>query len=72
MATSTADLAAATVRVKQRSAAHVGWPLAAIKAIEGKGIRHKPDVERLKKVVLAHLRSVGTIPPHAGRPHAQR
>lgn len=49
-------LVEATIRQKNRSAPHVGWPLAAIKAVEGKGIRHKPDVKRLTKAILAKLR----------------
>lgn len=49
-------LADATIRKKDSLAKHIGWPLAAIKAIEGTGIRHKPDVARLKKEVLAELR----------------
>ncbi|HEY0979258.1 MAG TPA: hypothetical protein VGE23_00215 [Candidatus Paceibacterota bacterium] len=65
MGASVSELAQATQRMKERSDRSVGWPLAAIKAIEGKGIRHKPDVDRLKKSVLAHLRETGVIPPLA-------
>lgn len=63
MAADIASLADATVRMKSRSSKNVGWPLAAIKAIEGKGIRHKPDVDRLKKAVLAELGTRGEISP---------
>lgn len=54
-------LADATVRRKEKLAKHIGWPLAAIKAIEGIGVRHKPDVDRLKRKVLAKLRERGVI-----------
>ena len=63
MVATVSELAQATLRMKERSDRSVGWPLAAIKAIEGKGIRHKPDVDRLKKSVLSHLRETGVIPP---------
>jgi len=56
-------LADATIRRKEKLAKHVGWPLAAIKAIEGVGIRHKPDVNNLKRKVLAKLRERGVIRP---------
>jgi len=71
MAANIASLADATVRMKARSSNTVGWPLAAIKAIEGTGITHKPDVTRLKKEVLAELGVRGKIPP-ARSSHAHR
>lgn len=61
MAANIATLADAAVRMKARSDKNVGWPLATIKAIESTGIRHKPDVERLKKAVLAELGLRGKI-----------
>lgn len=55
------ELIEATKRQKRLSDRSVGWPLAAIKAIESKGIRHAPDVTRLKKAVLCALRTRGVI-----------
>lgn len=57
----TVELVEATKRQKRRADRSVGWPLAAIKAIESKGIRHKPDITRLKNVVLDALRAEGVI-----------
>lgn len=71
MAANIASLADATVRMKARSSKTVGWPLAAIKAIEGTGISHKPDVARLKTQVLAELGKRGAI-SSARSTHAQR
>lgn len=71
MAANIATLADATVRMKTRSDKSVGWPLAAIKAIEGTGIKHKPDVARLKTEVLAELGRRGEISP-ARSAHAHR
>jgi len=56
-------LADATIRQKEKLAEHIGWPLATIKAIEGAGIRHKPDIKRLTPKVLARLRERGAIRP---------
>lgn len=61
MAANIASLADATVRLKARSSKSVGWPLAAIKAIEGTGIRNKSDVTRLKKAVLSELGTHGKL-----------
>lgn len=61
MPVSITELAQAAQRVKNHSDKSVGWPLAAIKAIEGKGIRHKADVARLKRDVLEHLKTEGVI-----------
>lgn len=52
-----------TERIKAKADKSVGWPLAAIKAIEGSGIRHKPDVARLKKEVLSRLKERGAMQP---------
>lgn len=49
----------ATLRRKRTSAPCVGWPLAAIKALEGLGIRHKPDHARLTPLILARLEERG-------------
>lgn len=61
MAADIGSLADAAVRMKARSDKSVGWPLAAIKAIEGSGIRHKPDVDRLKTKVLEELIARGKV-----------
>lgn len=55
------ELVEATKRRKRNADRSVGWPLAAILAIEGFGIRYKPDVDRLKKAVLAALRAEGVF-----------
>lgn len=68
--TSIGELTEATILMKQRSDRSVGWPLAAIKAIEGRGIRHKPDVQRLKKRILDALRVQGIIPSRKRRAYA--
>jgi hypothetical protein len=57
MAVSTHDLLEATKAVKSRSDSSVGWPLAAIKAIQSKSITHGPDVRRLTRVVMNELRN---------------
>lgn len=49
----------AVIAKKTSFASHVGWPLATMKTIEGKGIRHKPDVQRLTKKVMAVLNKRG-------------
>lgn len=67
---STAELTEATIRVKQRSDKSVGWPLAAIKAIEAKNILHLPDVKKRKMEVLAELRKRGIIRAPKRRRHA--
>ncbi len=67
---SIAELTEATIRVKQRSDKSVGWPLAAIKAIEGKNIRHAPDIRRRVAEVLAELRNRGIIRAPKRRRHA--
>jgi len=55
------SLASSAIRRKEKAASHVGWPLVVIQAIEGVGIRHKPDINRLKPQVLAKLREKGAI-----------
>jgi hypothetical protein len=55
------ELIAATKRQKRLSDKSVGWPLAAIKAIESKGIRYKPDINRLKRAVLRALHAEGVV-----------
>jgi hypothetical protein len=42
--------------IKAKSDQAVGWKLAAIKAVEASGVRHKPDVERISAQVYAELR----------------
>ncbi len=49
-------LVLATERMKAKSDKSVGWPLAAIKAIEASGIKNKQDTERLKEAVLQRLK----------------
>ncbi len=51
------ELADAALRVKARSAQHVGMPLAAKKAINGKGIFADADVKRLTRKVMSELGS---------------
>lgn len=60
-------LVEATKRIKESSDASVGWPLAAIKAVEAQGIRHPPDVRRLQKEILEELRKDNTIPQRERR-----
>ena len=46
-----------TKRVKARSDASLGWPLAATRAVESLGIREPGDVRRLVRKVMAELGS---------------
>ena len=55
------ELIEATKRQKRLSDRSVGWPLAAIKAIESKGVRYTPDINRLKRAVLEALRTEGVV-----------
>jgi len=54
-------LATSAIKRKKKAASHIGWPLVVIQAIEGSGIRHKPDINRLKPKVLARLREKGAL-----------
>lgn len=56
------ELVEATKRQKRLADRSVGWPLAAIKAIESKGIRYKPEVNKhLMIAVLGALKAEGVI-----------
>ena len=67
---STGELTDATIHIKQHSDKSVGWPLAAIKAIEGKGIRLRADIRKRKGEILAELRARGIIPASRRSRHA--
>ena len=56
------ELVEAARRQKRLSGSRVNWPAAITEAIEGKGVRHKPDIEKLEKLILEQLRMDGTIP----------
>ena len=47
--------------IKAKSDQSVGWPLAVTKAVEATGVRHKPDVQRIKKEVLVQLRKCNDV-----------
>jgi hypothetical protein len=52
--------------IKGRSDRSVGWKLAAIKAVEASGVRHKPDVSRLSREVYDELRKCGDMATGTG------
>ena len=65
-------LTEATIRKKSTFDESVGWPLAAIKTIEAQGITFRPDVIRLKKEILAELRTRGVYRPMRSVRHYRR
>lgn len=56
-----AQLADSAVQVKKNAANHIGWALAARKAVQRSGITFAPDVNRLSEKIVAELSRRGTI-----------
>ena len=67
-----AKLTASARAIKARSDRALGWPLAVVKAIEGTGVTHKPDVDRIKRLVLSELSKFGDYKPRRLRQRAVR
>lgn len=65
MGTSVTEIADLAVKLRPSYAKHVGWPVIAARAVEGKGIRNEADVKRLSKLVVTELGRRGVIAKRA-------